>query len=225
MLAGALKKKPLTVKSATRLGDALALVKAEPFSCLLVDKNLEDGSGLDLIERARVLQPFCGCVMMTGYPNADSILRALRLGAVDYLEKPFPSLAIIQEKVMGVVERQRLLAERDTLYQRLQELTAHGDREAFQETAQLVMLQQALAVHQEDHARALLAQQERSDAAFNELNSRLDAVKFRHQRALSALRRTAASLANLLEGHQLQGPAEQELREVRRLVTSLLDEH
>jgi DNA-binding NtrC family response regulator len=110
VLKVALKKAGFTVFTATRMVDGLALAKGQKFACALIDKNLPDGSGLDLIKQIRARTPDCTCLVMTAYPNADSILEALKLGAVDYLEKPFPHVSIIQEKVKAAVDRQRRLA-------------------------------------------------------------------------------------------------------------------
>ncbi len=110
VLKVALKKVGFAVFTATTLAEANTLVNAQRFACALVDKNLPDGSGLDLIRAVRSKQADCTCLVMTAYPNADSILEALKLGAIDYLEKPFPHVSIIQEKVKAAVERQRRLA-------------------------------------------------------------------------------------------------------------------
>lgn len=110
VLKVALKKAGFTVFTAARLVEGTAMVHGQKFGCALIDKNLPDGSGLDLIRLIRQRQPDCTCLVMTAYPNADSILEALKLGAVDYLEKPFPHVSIIQEKVKAAVDRQRRLA-------------------------------------------------------------------------------------------------------------------
>lgn len=110
VLKVALKKAGFTVFTASRLVEGTAMVHGQKFGCALIDKNLPDGSGLDLIRLIRQRQPDCTCLVMTAYPNADSILEALKLGAVDYLEKPFPHVSIIQEKVKAAVARQRRLA-------------------------------------------------------------------------------------------------------------------
>ena len=99
-----LKKAGFAVFTAARLVEGTAMVHGQKFSCALIDKNLPDGSGLDLIRLIRQRQPDCTCLVMTAYPNADSILEALKLGAVDYLEKPFPHVSIIQEKVKAGLE-------------------------------------------------------------------------------------------------------------------------
>ena len=103
------------------------MVHGQKFSCALIDKNLPDGSGLDLIRLIRQRQPDCTCLVMTAYPNADSILEALKLGAVDYLEKPFPHVTIIQEKVKAAVDRQRRLASLSSRVAEMNALKAAAD--------------------------------------------------------------------------------------------------
>lgn len=169
VLAEALRKKGFPVRTAGTFAEGLARLKAERFGCLLADKNLPDGSGLELIRAMREAQPYVGCLVMTGYPNADSILQALRLGAVDYLEKPFPHLAIVLEKVRGAMEHQRLLAERADLHERVK----------------------ALSAAQPTGAPELLAQRaaaEQAQAEVDALNGQLDGVRFRLQRATTLLR-------------------------------------
>ncbi len=116
-----LKKAGFAVFTAATLTEGTAMVHGKKFSCALIDKNLPDGSGVDLIRLIRQRQPDCTCLVMTAYPNADSILEALKLGAVDYLEKPFPHVSIIQEKVKAAVDRQRRLA---SLSSRVAEMNA-----------------------------------------------------------------------------------------------------
>lgn len=123
VLKVALKKAGFTVFTAAKLVEGTAMVHGHQFSCALIDKNLPDGSGLDLIRLIRQRQPDCTCLVMTAYPNADSILEALKLGAVDYLEKPFPHVSIIQEKVKAAVDRQRRLA---ALSHRVAEMNARN---------------------------------------------------------------------------------------------------
>lgn len=160
VLKVALKKAGFTVFTATRMLEATALVHGQRFACALIDKNLPDGSGLELIKLIRQKQPECTCLVMTAYPNADSILEALKLGAVDYLEKPFPHVSIIQEKVKAAVDRQRRLA---TLSARVAEM----------------------------HAQQLIGDAGSEDA---QLQSRLDALQFRYQRALAMLREVKGGL-------------------------------
>ncbi len=224
VLAVALKKKGLEVFTSTTLAEANALATNHLFACLLADKNLPDGTGLDLIERFRTTQPLCACLVMTGYPNADAILKAMRLGAVDFLEKPFPAIAVIQEKVMSIVARQQLLAEREVLAARVKQLQERGGQEDFRETAQIALLQQALEVAQEDLKTARTESEQRARQELDLMSSRVDALKFRYARMVTAMRQCAAGLSNLLEAHAVAPEAERELREARRALTQVLDE-
>jgi DNA-binding NtrC family response regulator len=134
VLKVALKKAGFTVFTASRMVDGLALAKGQKFSCALIDKNLPDGSGLDLIKQIRQKHPDCTCLVMTAYPNADSILEALKLGAVDYLEKPFPHVSIIQEKVKAAVDRQRRLAALSARVAEMHALKAQTESQTTEET-------------------------------------------------------------------------------------------
>src|SRR5690349_15808114 len=108
-----LKKAGLPAKFAKTASEAIKLLLEEQFGCLVVDKNLPDKTGLDVIAEARRLQPYCACVMMTGFPSYESILTALRLGAVDYLEKPFPDLTLVAQKIDHALKQQQVVFERD----------------------------------------------------------------------------------------------------------------
>lgn len=133
VLKVALKKAGFTVFTASRVVEAQALTHGQRFACALVDKNLPDGSGLELIKLIRAKQPDCTCLVMTAYPNADSILEALKLGAVDYLEKPFPHVSIIQEKVKAAVDRQRRLAALSARVAEMHALKAANEAAAAEE--------------------------------------------------------------------------------------------
>lgn len=215
----ALEKKAFGVAVATRVSDAVKLLETQRFGALLVDKNLPDGSGLDVIRAARSRQPFCACMMMTGYPNVTSILEAIRLGAVDYLEKPFPQMSLVQEKIRSAIENQRILQEREALILKLQELQKAGNG-VFERDTEVAMLQQALELAQEE--KQYLASKHQLEVS--EWQARLNVLKNRHLQAVASMRAAAAALANVLDGHTVSPEAERDLREARRLISATLDE-
>lgn len=57
---------------------------------------------------------------MTGYPELESAIQAIRLGARDYLLKPF-DLELLRHRVNQALERYRLLAEREALLATLEQ--------------------------------------------------------------------------------------------------------
>ncbi|MDD5364195.1 MAG: sigma-54 dependent transcriptional regulator [Gallionellaceae bacterium] len=75
---------------ATRLDEARQLLLSRDFEPLAVlsDMNLPDGNALDLLEEARAARLAGEWVILTGYGGVPDSVRALRLGAYDFLEKP-----------------------------------------------------------------------------------------------------------------------------------------
>lgn len=122
VLKAVLSKHGLQVEVVSSGNEAIRLLMDNRYGCLLVDKNLPDKSGIDVISEARHLQPYCGCVMMTAYPSYETILQALRLGAVDYLEKPFADLSLVAQKVQGVLKQQWVHFERDAFAETIREM-------------------------------------------------------------------------------------------------------
>ncbi|HEY2747285.1 MAG TPA: EAL domain-containing protein [Polyangia bacterium] len=61
----------------------------ESFDLLLVDKNLPDGSGLELAAEVAAMTSDCEIMIMTGYASVGSAVEAIRYGVADYVEKPF----------------------------------------------------------------------------------------------------------------------------------------
>src|SRR5687767_12179356 len=68
---------------------ARQLAAKQSFACALIDKNLPGENGLELLKWLRTAQPGCNALIVTAYGNMDSAIEALRLGAFDYVLKPF----------------------------------------------------------------------------------------------------------------------------------------
>jgi len=92
---------------------------AEPADLLLQDVRLPDMSGIDILEQVHQLCPSMPVVVMTANGTVDDAVQAIRLGAYDYVMKPFP-----KEKILGVLakalEHHRLADENRRLREELQ---------------------------------------------------------------------------------------------------------
>ncbi|HXG02571.1 MAG TPA: sigma-54 dependent transcriptional regulator [Candidatus Binatia bacterium] len=77
---------------------AAALLEHERFAVILTDLVMEGVDGLELLRRARRLQPQARVILMTAFGSVPSAVAALREGAADYLTKPF-KLAEVSESV------------------------------------------------------------------------------------------------------------------------------
>jgi cyclic di-GMP phosphodiesterase len=69
--------------------EALAVMRTEEFELLISDINLEGMTGLEMIPHVKEMTPDTVVVMISGMKTVESAIEALRLGAFDYLMKPF----------------------------------------------------------------------------------------------------------------------------------------
>ncbi len=83
-------------------------------SLVLSDLNLPDGNGLDLMEENAHNMASCEWIFLTGYGDVPDSVRALRLGAFDFLTKPCPleKLDMIVHSALRSVAAQRRLQEK-----------------------------------------------------------------------------------------------------------------
>ncbi len=121
VLSRALKERGFAVTSADSGEAAVDLIEKSGFGCLVVDKNLPGIDGIEVVRRAKKAQPYCASIVITGYASTASAVEALRLGATDYLQKPFQDLDLVVEKVEKAIVHQRAKFERDAFLKRLRE--------------------------------------------------------------------------------------------------------
>lgn len=105
------------VDFAGSLSAAKVILRRQRFDLLLLDLKLPDGSGIDLLELARKAYSDMAVVVMTAFATVSSAVEAMRIGASDYLTKPFSSeeLAAILDSTSqrATISREsRLLRER-----------------------------------------------------------------------------------------------------------------
>ncbi|MDT8421787.1 MAG: sigma-54 dependent transcriptional regulator [Desulfuromonadales bacterium] len=101
---------------------ALSSLEAEPVDLIISDLRMEEMGGFELLAAIRERELGCPVVFITAYATLESAVDALRLGAVDYLVKPFEERAVLLaiERALGL---RRLLAENIRLRQ---EFSARG---------------------------------------------------------------------------------------------------
>ena len=56
---------------------------------VMVDLHMPDINGLDVLRAIREIDPTCQVILMTGQSSVDTAIQAVKLGALDYLSKPF----------------------------------------------------------------------------------------------------------------------------------------
>ena len=106
---------------------ALQVAESTPPDVLLLDWQLPDITGLDVLRALRAGGCLSPAILMTGYGSEDLAIIALRLGARDYLTKPFSIEELIQVVETALAET-RPRHERDALLAQLAESTQWQDK-------------------------------------------------------------------------------------------------
>jgi two-component system cell cycle sensor histidine kinase/response regulator CckA len=114
-----LSEKGLETRTASNAEEALKLLEGGGIACVLADKNMPGMDGIEMLRRVREAQPHCAFIVMTGYASTESAIEALRLGAVDYLQKPFDDLDDVARRIEEAIQQVRTEIERSTTMARL----------------------------------------------------------------------------------------------------------
>ncbi len=88
-LAKVLNKKGIAISLAASGEEALKLMASQLFDVAFLDIRMPDMDGITLLKEIRSKHPSTVAIMITGYPTIDSAVHCTKLGAVDYLVKPF----------------------------------------------------------------------------------------------------------------------------------------
>ena len=89
---------------------AKKLISEEYFNIALIDLNLPDINGMDLISQLRTISPDTEFVIVTGFASIDSAIKSLQFEIAGYLEKPINSEKLIMT-IDDVLEKQKLKSE------------------------------------------------------------------------------------------------------------------
>ncbi len=94
-----LRKKGYEVRAIQSGREALVLVEREQFDLALLDLKLIDLDGLFLLKKIKEKTSCCQAIIMTGYGTVKSAIKAIQLGALDYIEKPFNDLNELEKMI------------------------------------------------------------------------------------------------------------------------------
>ncbi|MDH7474482.1 MAG: response regulator [Anaerolineae bacterium] len=89
----------------------LEMLQTGQFSVAILDLMLPDLNGMEILRRIRKERPEIEIIVLTAYASLETAIEAIRLGAYDYVTKPFYS-DTIRSAVKRAVEKQLLALER-----------------------------------------------------------------------------------------------------------------
>jgi len=94
------------VETAEHGEEALKVIGEQDFSLLILDMKLPGKNGLEVLREAKAQKPKINGIIITAYPSVETAVEAMKLGAADYLPKPFSLDAMekLIEKTLGPVQ-------------------------------------------------------------------------------------------------------------------------
>lgn len=101
-----LREEGYEVETAEAGEEALQKIGEREFSVAVLDLRLPGKNGLEVLREAKARNPKLKGIIITAYPSVDTAVEAMKMGAIDYLVKPFSPDALEQaiQKVLGPVQ-------------------------------------------------------------------------------------------------------------------------
>ncbi len=129
-LSQALETLGAQIDTAANGEEALAKLKEKTFGLILLDIRMPGMDGMEVLRRVREVRPDIRVIMITAYGTVESAVEAMKLGAVDFLQKPFDPDEV-RELVLRVVDREKLAEMKSIDYSSFIELAKRcvGDRQ------------------------------------------------------------------------------------------------
>lgn len=91
---------------------ALQMIQEQEYGVVVLDLILPDMNGNEVLAEARKYRPGIKGIIITAYPSKDTVVDAMRLGAVDYLVKPFEPEEL-EELIKKVLEGEQSASGQD----------------------------------------------------------------------------------------------------------------
>jgi len=107
------------------------------YDLMVTDYRMPDISGMDLLEFAKQAYPDMEVVLITGYGSKESVIEAIRLGAYDYIEKPFDTVDLLKT-IINCLETINLKRRVETLVEDLRENERHLQQVIKTQNAELI---------------------------------------------------------------------------------------
>ena len=117
-LAQWLKEDGYDVAAAADAREALLMVKERPWDLALIDIKMPGMDGLELQHRLRDASPATAVIIMTAFASVDTAVEALKVGAYDYITKPFDP-DHLNHLLSNIAERQHLTQENRKLREQM----------------------------------------------------------------------------------------------------------
>ena len=168
--------------------EAMRIFDRESIDLVITDINMAEIDGIELLGHIRGRKPNVEVILITGYESLETAKNALRLGAYDYIAKPF-DMSRLLHSVKRALSELEVRREKETLLLSLIEREAEIEgkvKELQEESARLEMIEADLESSEERYRTLIEAvvKGERGIVVVQEDGSRKGIIKYANQRAV-----------------------------------------
>jgi len=124
-----LKENGLEVYEASSVIDANSLIKENYFDIAIIDLRLSDGSGIDILRTIKEQNPETVVLIITAFASTETAIAAMKLGAYDYVTKPFnlDEIRIVLKNIKEKIILQKKVKELQQYADEYQNITGKSD--------------------------------------------------------------------------------------------------
>lgn len=76
--------------------EGLRLLKEKPYDLILIDLKMPNMDGMEVLENILSMRPDAKVIIITGYSAVETAVKAIKMGAFNYLEKPFTPDSLLE---------------------------------------------------------------------------------------------------------------------------------
>jgi DNA-binding NtrC family response regulator len=106
-----MRDRGMNVSTAVSAGEALKKVDTESYDAIVLDLMMPEMDGLELLKAIKKKRPELQVILLTGHASLDKGIQAMKLGAVDFLEKP-ADLKLLTQKIKEAQAQKMVIVEK-----------------------------------------------------------------------------------------------------------------
>jgi DNA-binding NtrC family response regulator len=110
-LAERMRARGMNVSTTTSAEEAIRMAATESYDAVVLDLMMPEMDGIEVLQAIKEKRPDVGVILLTGYATLDKGIEAMKLGAMDFVEKP-ADLKVLSEKIKEAHAQKMVLAEK-----------------------------------------------------------------------------------------------------------------
>lgn len=112
MMAERMRTRGMHVTTAASAADAVRMAEKESFDAIVLDLKMPDMDGIEVLKLLKEKRPDSQIILLTGHATVEKGIEAMKLGAMDFLEKP-ADLNELSNKIKEAQTQKMLIVEKN----------------------------------------------------------------------------------------------------------------